>query len=307
MASIESSAQAGHEQSWFLETISGPLSGQKDRLLPGRTMHFGRRTGVDSAHPHDGHMSGLHFAADFDGVACKIKDLNSRNGTFVNGTRIQAAVLNCNDLITAGETTFALGCGGRNATAAGPLPAGITAPQAWLLSLLRNHFQPLFAIIDSARDRYAYTLLLQSQAQYQSLYDGEKGVSLSDVAPYLVHLPKDSELLPILVRDGWGQSWGVYLKSLVGFQEVRRHLRHFLEVRQPDGEQLYFRFYDPRVLRAYLPTLTPNEAAPFMGPIHCYLAEDQKPNTLLQFMNTGQGAAKAAIPLDKAKAFPQLQ
>lgn len=289
----ESSAAANIEPAWFLETISGPRAGEKSHLKPRQVIHIGRRSDLDSAHPDDGHMSGVHFSAEFDGVACQIKDLNSRNGTFVNGIRIQEARLICNDLITAGETTFLL-------TSAGSERDGAADPQGQLLSFLQHNFQPLFAIVDAARDRYALALLMQSQAQYQSLYEGPSGVTLSDVAPYLVQLPPESDLLRLLVKEGWGKSWGVYLKCAAEFQEVRRHLRHFLEVRQPDGEQMYFRFYDPRVLRTYLPGLQPDEARAFLGPIHCYLMEDKEPNTLLQFMNTGKGLATAGIPLSAA-------
>jgi hypothetical protein len=290
MTNSERSALTNRDQAWFLETISGPWAGQKSHLRPRQVVYFGRRSDLDSLHSYDGHMSALHFSAEFDGAACKIKDLNSRNGTFVNGTRIQEAVLARNDLIMAGETTLMLATDQ-------PSNAG---SEGRLLSFLRHNFQPLFAILDAARDRYALALLLQSQVQYQSLYEGRDGEMLSDVAPYLVQLPTDSDLLRKLVQEGWGKSWGVYLKCAAEFQELRRHLRHFLEVRQPDGEQLYFRFYDPRVLRVYLPNLHSDEASTFLGPIHCYLMEDKEPDTLLQFLNTGQGVAKAAVPLTEA-------
>src|SRR5439155_11949496 len=37
---------------------------------------------------------------------CRISDLGSRNGTFLNGSRIQEAVLFDGDLISAGQTRF---------------------------------------------------------------------------------------------------------------------------------------------------------------------------------------------------------
>jgi hypothetical protein len=122
------------------------------------------------------------------------------------------------------------------------------------------------------------------------------------VAPYLVQLPKDASLLGVLARQGWGESWGIYLKCPCDFQELRRHLRHFLAVRHPSGEQLYFRFYDPRVLRLYLPTLNQTEAASFCGLISCYLMEDEDPKRLLQFVNTGNGMGKSSIELAPSEA-----
>jgi hypothetical protein len=296
MAIIGNPTRTNLEQSWFLETISAPLAREKNYLRPGELLHFGRQPEHGLAFPSDEHMSRIHFSATFDGATCKIKDMNSRNGTFVNGTRVQEAIVACNDLITAGETTFTLGFEVAEIAHTAE-KTRFSDPHDRLLYLLRYNFQPLFAILDAARDPYIYALLLQSQSQYQSLYEGTKGVSLSDVAPYLVQLPQDSALLQILVREGWGKSWGVYLKCAAEFQDVRRHLRHFLEVRQPDGEQVYFRFYDPRVVRVYLPTLGPSEARAFLGTIHCYLMEDKEPHTLLQFLNARQGIVRVPLSL----------
>ncbi len=44
-------------------------------------------------------------------------------------------------------------------------------------------------------------------------------------------------------------------------------------MRDTRGRILVFRFYDPRVLRAYLPTCTAEEIAQFFGPISHFAAE----------------------------------
>jgi len=67
-----------------------------------------------------------------------------------------------------------------------------------------------------------------------------------------------------------------------------------LTIRQ---EQVYFRFYDPRVMRVFLPTCTPEDTTQFFGPIQNYLVEDESPEQLLRFVNTGQGSQKMLIAL----------
>lgn len=54
----------------------------------------------------------------------------------------------------------------------------------------------------------------------------------------------------------------------VTLQLLRRHLRTLLRVRDEAGRTLMFRFYDPRVLRAYLPTCTSSEWQSVFGPVH---------------------------------------
>ena len=131
--------------------------------------------------------------------------------------------------------------------------------------------------------------MLEGGAQYESLFEGWSKPQLALFAPYLVSLPPWSKLLGTLVTKGWGKSWGVYLTSHVAFAEVRHHFRHFLMVNMPDGKQVYFRFYDPRVLRVYLPTCTPEEIGYFFGPVSRFATEDEKPETLLEFVRRETG------------------
>jgi hypothetical protein len=138
---------------------------------------------------------------------------------------------------------------------------------------------------------------MQYQEEYVSLYEGAVGAQLVEFAPYLVRLEQGSRLLEVLVKEGWGNSWGVYLTSASGISELWHHLRHFLEVKLPDGEQVYFRFYDPRVLRVFVPTCTSEEAKEFFGPIQDYLAEDEQSETLLRFVNPIWGTETTRIAL----------
>ena len=45
---------------------------------------------------------------------------------------------------------------------------------------------------------------------------------------------------------------------------------------------MLFRFYDPRVMRMYLPTCTAEELAIVFGPVGAYLLEGQDPKALLR-------------------------
>ncbi len=283
----------------FLEVQSGPRKGQRIRLNPGQALRIGRTAKSDLAIAEDSLMSGIHFAVECGENACQVRDLNSRNGTSLNGKKVMQSALQHGDRIVAGGTTFLLQIEvSQSPVVEGPPPLSADAtPHDRLLSMLRRDFQPLYAILEAARDIKILALLLQHKEEYQSLYEGQECGKLAQVAPYLVKLKKDSALLDTLVREGWGQSWGVYLTSPSEFADVRRHLRHFLEVKLPDGKQVYFRFYDPRVLRTYLPTCTPEETSQFFGPIKKYLIEDEKPVKLLQFVNQGRGAVKNALPL----------
>lgn len=283
----------------LLEVKSGPSKGKGVRLQPGQSVRVGRSSKSDFVLPNDGHLSGMHFEVAVDDSDCHLRDLKSTNGTLLNGQKIAETFLHDGDTIVAGNTVFRarMLIGTARGSDSGPPVPTDTTPLLRLLTLLRSDYQPLYAILDGARDVRVLDLLRQSKEEYQSLYDGAEGDNLAQVAPYLVRLDKDSLVLASMIFEGWGNSWGVYLSCPEDFQRLRTHLRRFLDVQLPDGKQVYFRFYDPRVLRLFLPTCPADETSQFFGPIKHYVIEAEQPDQLLQFTNTGHGTDRKAISL----------
>ena len=119
--------------------------------------------------------------------------------------------------------------------------------------------------------------------EFVCLYAGEIKPELAKVAPYLVRLEPNSEFAKWVLREGWGKHWGVFVVEPADFLAMRRHLRRFLIVHTTDGKPFYFRYYDPRVLRPYLPTCTAGELAEFFGPIRTWIAEGEDPSAVLRF------------------------
>lgn len=139
-----------------------------------------------------------------------------------------------------------------------------------------------YALIDGAREEGIYRAIADSGLEHASLYEGADD-ALREVAPYLVRLKPEAALTRRLVDGAWGQSWGVLVRTTAGFADLRRHFRTFLRVRSHDGRILYFRFYDPRVLREYLPTCNTDELKQVFGPVRHFLVEGQDGRTLITF------------------------
>ena len=162
-------------------------------------------------------------------------------------------------------------------------------PEGRLLKILRNQPEPLMALVDATHDRRVLDVLHSGNEEYQSLYASNQNVA---IAPYLVRLPPQSELLRRMVREGWGHGWGVYLTCPLSLRELREYFRTALMVRMPDGSELFSRFYDPRFFRSFLETCTAAEAEKFFGPITSYLMEDERSEILLQFKRSKSGPEK---------------
>lgn len=192
----------------------------------------------------------------------------------VNGQPMEESVSATNGtVVSAGQMTFLLRVVSSDLRAfVPPPPPDVRDATAELLASRRAVFGTLsqtprlFAILDAARDRRIQPLLNASAELHESLFEGPKARHLAAVAPHLVEFTSQSELLEVLISDGWGESWGVFLVGLRPFKEVRRRLRRFLMVTdQESGKRLYFRYYDPRVLRTFWPTCSPRQRSEMLG------------------------------------------
>lgn len=141
----------------------------------------------------------------------------------------------------------------------------------------------VFTILDGAAVGDLLTPLYDHHPEFECLYRGELPPDIAEVAPYLVRLEPGSEFTRWVLEHGWGQHWGIFAVADAELPVLRRHFRRFLTVHDSDGKPLYFRYYDPRVLRVYLPTCTAEELRTVFGPVDGFVLEDDDPATALQF------------------------
>lgn len=157
----------------------------------------------------------------------------------------------------------------------------------------------VYAVIDGARDRRLEPMIRLSGLEYSCLYAGRLSPALERAAPYLIHLAPTARFTRELLTTGWNQSWGIVtiVPPECTIQQQRRHFRTIMRVKSEDGRFLIFRFYDPRVLRVYLPTCTAREATQVFGPIPQLLAESADGRQLISFRPTSRGVDANPLPV----------
>jgi serine/threonine-protein kinase len=87
-------------------TITGPQPGLAFQLAGHSACLVGRGPGVHLAIETDTRMSKQHFVVEYNPPAARARDLRSKNGTYLNGRRIDEADLSDGDELYAGQTTF---------------------------------------------------------------------------------------------------------------------------------------------------------------------------------------------------------
>jgi pSer/pThr/pTyr-binding forkhead associated (FHA) protein len=84
--------------------VEGAAAGIEVVIDRGETL-IGRNAGADISLPDEA-LSGVHATIELGLAGFRIRDLGSTNGTFVNGSQVQATDLKHGDRITLGEHTL---------------------------------------------------------------------------------------------------------------------------------------------------------------------------------------------------------
>lgn len=99
----------------FLKVTRGPHKGrsfefaQHDMFLVGRSVRSHFRLSIK-----DGYFSRFHFMVEVNPPVCRLVDMGSTNGTFVNDTAVKTTFLKHNDVIRGGRTNIRVHIEGLN-------------------------------------------------------------------------------------------------------------------------------------------------------------------------------------------------
>ena len=167
---------------------------------------------------------------------------------------------------------------------------------------LRAQLEPikplrLYALVDAAGNQDALDFMYEQETlNFQCLFPGDVEPEVFEVAPFLVDLENQAEVVDWLV-EGWGSSWVSFLHSTASLDELQIHLRQFTEVRTPEGDVVWFRFYDPNVMRTALPILTSEQGADLFKHVATFLCEGDDPKSLVRLSFDGGKPLKSVVSL----------
>lgn len=158
---------------------------------------------------------------------------------------------------------------------------------------------PVFAVLDGASAQGLVKSLYEHEPEYCCLYRGELAPDMATVAPYLVRLEAESKFTEVVLGEGWGAHWGSFVVSAANLRTLRDHFRLFQTVELPDQRTVLFRYYDPRILRTFLPVCNGAELGTFFGPVQKFVVEGESPEAGLKFSLAGTALKSEPFQLKK--------
>ena len=101
----ESRERTAGNHRWALSVVSSPSAAHRGRILSlAKPVRLGRASGDADVVVDDARLSRAHAAFARAGLVVEVQDLGSRNGTFVNGERVERHALGLGDLVRVGDT-----------------------------------------------------------------------------------------------------------------------------------------------------------------------------------------------------------
>ena len=150
--------------------------------------------------------------------------------------------------------------------------------QAIWSELTSEDAQPPYLLLDAAGfERGFGDIPADIFARLECLFSGDLAEELVDVAPYLGQLSAIDDGSKKVVGELLARQQAIMVQlqdPRVTFAELHRHFRKFNVVYGPEGNPLFFRYYDSRVLLDVLGALDPAQRASFFGPIAWLLVAD---------------------------------
>ncbi len=102
---LEAGAAATDVGTWVLESRVGEDGSLQRTPLQPLPFRIGRATGLELSLPSN-HVSKAHAEIYTDGLALRVRDLGSRNGTFLNRETVKDATLHDGDVLHVGDYEF---------------------------------------------------------------------------------------------------------------------------------------------------------------------------------------------------------
>jgi hypothetical protein len=141
----------------------------------------------------------------------------------------------------------------------------------------------LYCVLDGASVPDLPMRLYQTNTPHYCLLGDDVKPDVLYSAPFLAALLPGSSFMEQVFKESPGKHWGIYAHCRRSMTEVRRHCRALLRVFDEDGNPLMFRYYDPRVLRKFLPTCNAGELKTLFGELDTLFAESTDGKTIASY------------------------
>ena len=150
----------------------------------------------------------------------------------------------------------------------------------------------VYVILDASRDESIYRAIKEFRGKYCCLFSSDISEVPARRSLYLIHLTPEDSFTSWILTAGLGKNWGVFLQSIASLKQLKKHFCELLTACDEEGNELFFPFYDPRILRTYLPTCMHRELSTVFGPVTRFFIEQEYIPILFEYAFDTPGSSR---------------
>ncbi|MES2259987.1 MAG: DUF4123 domain-containing protein [Pseudomonadota bacterium] len=127
----------------------------------------------------------------------------------------------------------------------------------------------LYALYDAAQDNTLLADLQRTDITHDCLFAGYKAITLRNVAPYLVSCADFHGNAQDFLETIWQRGVSMLVEAAAPAEQVRLQLKKNAYVKNSDGIQCYFRYYDARAFSRFMRAATNAQLCHLFGNAIC--------------------------------------
>lgn len=131
--------------------------------------------------------------------------------------------------------------------------------------LLSERSETLYALYDAAADNSLLADLQRDGLTHECLYSGTKAITLRNVAPYLIPCAQFQSNVAGFIDQVWRRGVTMLVESGAGCEALKIQLKKNSFVRNSQGTDCYFRYYDARAFGRFVRMATNDQLSEFFG------------------------------------------
>ena len=156
----------------------------------------------------------------------------------------------------------------------------------------------LYGLADGAANAYIHAHLQAHDTPHLALY--QHNDLSEEQSPWLFPLIPGDIFSEWYLQESPAQYWGIQLATPLSLSELADHLKPFLTLQDEQGILYLMRFYDPRVINAYLTALTDKQRQDFFRPgLQLWADAPGQTETLLHYQQGQQQNQQKDSQADK--------
>lgn len=178
-----------------------------------------------------------------------------------------------------------------------PFTAGIRSALRTVWTVREEH---LLVMLDGAHIPNLHIMLRELNIQNLPLFRESPEENILHVTPFLARFSPSEIFLHWMTMNQTVLETALFCTSTEPLEQTHAHLRRFLLVKDDTGRQMYFRFWDPRVIQPFLKSATPEERRWFCGPIRSIAHYDKakfQAESKVQLLSWRMSPELAAAPI----------